>query len=31
VRRTIMRLAVTEQIVEAGDRYTLAPPEPDQG
>jgi hypothetical protein len=27
VRRTIMRLAVLEQLVEKGGRYTLPPPE----
>ena len=31
VRRTVMRLAVTEQLVEKGGRYTLPPPGPEQG
>jgi len=31
VRRTLMRLAVTEQLVETGGRYTLPPPGPAQG
>jgi hypothetical protein len=31
VRRTLMRLAVTEQLVEKGGRYTLPPPGPAQG
>ena len=29
VRRTLMRLAVTEQLVETGGKYTL--PRPEQG
>ena len=31
VRRTLMRLAVTEQLGETGGRYTLPPPGPAQG
>jgi hypothetical protein len=31
VRRTLMRLAVTERLVETGGKYTLPPPETDQG
>jgi hypothetical protein len=31
VRRTLMRLAVTEQLVEKGGRYTLPATEADQG
>jgi hypothetical protein len=30
VRRTLMRLAVTEQLVETGGKYTLPPPGPEQ-
>jgi hypothetical protein len=30
VRRTLMRLAVTEQLVEAGGKYTLPATEADQ-
>jgi hypothetical protein len=31
IRRTLMRLAVTEQLVETGGRYTLPVPGPEQG
>jgi hypothetical protein len=31
VRRTLMRLAVTEQVVEAGGKYGLATPETEPG
>jgi hypothetical protein len=31
VKRTLMRLAVTEQLVETGSKYTLPPPEPERG
>ena len=31
VRRTLMRLAVTEQLVEKGGRYTLPAPEAGRG
>ena len=31
VRRTLMRLAVTERLVEKGGRYTLPAPETEQG
>jgi hypothetical protein len=31
VRRTLMRLAVTEQLVETGGKYTLPAPETEQG
>jgi hypothetical protein len=31
VRRTLMRLAVTERLVETGGKYTLPPPGPDPG
>jgi hypothetical protein len=31
VRRTLMRLAVTEQLVEKGGRYTLPAPEAEPG
>jgi hypothetical protein len=31
VRRTLMRLAVTEQLVETGGKYTLPPPGTAQG
>jgi hypothetical protein len=31
VRRTLMRLAVTEQLVETGAKYTLPAPEAEQG
>jgi hypothetical protein len=31
VRRTLMRLAVTEQLVEKGGKYVLARPETGQG
>ena len=31
VRRTLMRLAVTEQLVETGGKYTLPPSGPAQG
>jgi hypothetical protein len=31
VRRTLMRLAVTEQLVETGGKYTLPEPGPTQG
>jgi hypothetical protein len=31
VRRTLMRLAVTEQLVEKGSRYTLPAGEAEQG
>jgi hypothetical protein len=31
VRRTLMRLAVTEQLVEIGGKYTLPAPETEPG
>jgi len=31
VRRTLMRLAVTEQLVEKGGKYTLPPPAAEPG
>ena len=31
VRRTLMRLAVTERLVETGGKYTLPAPEAEQG
>jgi hypothetical protein len=31
VRRTLMRLAVTERLVETGGKYTLPAPETEQG
>ena len=31
VRRTLMRLAVTEQLVETGGKYTLPAAEPERG
>jgi len=31
VRRTVMRLAVTERLVETGGKYTLPTPETEQG
>jgi hypothetical protein len=31
VRRTLMRLAVTERLVETGGKYTLPPPATNQG
>jgi hypothetical protein len=31
VRRTLMRLAVTERLVETGGKYTLPTPETEQG
>jgi hypothetical protein len=31
IRRTLMRLAVTEQLVEKAGKYTLPRPETDQG
>ena len=31
VRRTLMRLAVTEQLVENGGKYTLPAPEAEPG
>jgi hypothetical protein len=31
IRRTLMRLAVTEQLVEKSGKYTLPPPRPAQG
>jgi hypothetical protein len=31
VRRTLMRLAVTEQLVEKGGKYVLVTPEAEQG
>jgi hypothetical protein len=31
VRRTLMRLAVTEQLVETGGKYTLPTPGPEPG
>jgi hypothetical protein len=31
VRRTLMRLAVTEQLVEIGGKYTLPAPETERG
>jgi hypothetical protein len=31
VRRTLMRLAITEQLVETGGKYTLPPPEAEPG
>jgi hypothetical protein len=31
VKRTLMRLAVTEQLVEKGGKYTLPTPEAEQG
>jgi hypothetical protein len=31
VRRTLMRLAVTEQLVETGGKYTLSAPEAERG
>ena len=31
VRRTLMRLAVLEQLVETGGKYTLPAPEPERG
>ena len=31
IRRTLMRLAVTERLVETGGKYTLPTPETEQG
>ena len=31
IRRTLMRLAVTEQLVETGGKHTLPAPETEQG